>query len=84
MYEIGQERSAMIFFGSLFFSLFLSHERKKMNGRVAHAERKKERERSRLSCTACVVKCAAKLIYALESSERRWNAVIRQMLSDTR
>lgn len=32
------------FFGSLFFSLFLSHERKKMNGRVAHAERERERE----------------------------------------
>lgn len=44
VYEIGQERSAIIFFGSLFFSLFLSHERKKMNGRVAHAERERERE----------------------------------------
>lgn len=46
VYEIGQERSAIIFFGSLFFFLFLSHERKKMNGRVAHAEREREREKS--------------------------------------
>lgn len=43
---------------------------------------KRERERE-IGCRACVVN-AAKLIYALESSERRWNAVIRQMLSDTR
>lgn len=81
------DRSGTIWFFSIFSffsslsSFFLSHEREKMNDRMAHAE--EERERSRLSCTACVVN-AEKLIYALESSERRWNAVIRQMLSDTR
>lgn len=67
---------------SLFLSLPFSRE--KEDERPCGTRRERERERSRLSCTACVVKCAAKLIYALESSERRWNAVIRQMLSDTR
>lgn len=33
---------------------------------------------------ACDVVNTAKLIYALESRERRWHAVIRQMLNDTR